>query len=121
LSKNRLRSERYLKYIRQFPCLICGKVGVHAHHLRHAERLGWGRKNGDQWAVPLCAEHHMDCHRTGKESIWWATQGIDSIEWATDTYNEWHILDSQDEDNFISDKYQAINSDNADYFEQEDE
>ena len=37
------------------------------------------------------------------------------------TYNEWHILDSQDEDNFISDKYQAINSDNADYFEQEDE
>ena len=112
--KNRLRSERYLKHIRQFPCLICGKVGVHAHQLRHADHKGWGLKNGDQWAVPLCAEHHMDCHRTGKEKMWWAMNGVDGLAWAENTFNEW-------QGETIPDKYQAITSNNADYFEQEDE
>ena len=114
MSKNRLRSERYLKHIRQFPCLICGKVGVHAHHLRHADYKGWGLKNGDQWAVPLCAEHHMDCHRTGKEKMWWAMNGVDGLAWAENTFNEW-------QGETIPDKYQAITSDNADYFEQDEQ
>jgi len=89
LKEERIRSEKYLKYIRKYPCLVCSRVGVHAHHLRHSQRRGWGLKNGDQWAVPLCPEHHMDCHRTGRESMWWALHGIDSLAWAENKYNKW--------------------------------
>jgi len=84
------RSRSYLKHIRSFACLICGREGEHAHHLRHAEQQGWGIKNSDEFAVPLCAKHHMDCHTTGNESLWWALHGIDALSWATLTYEEFN-------------------------------
>jgi len=46
-------------------------------------------KNGDEWAVPLCADHHMDCHRTGKENMWWVMNGIDAMAWAELSYKNW--------------------------------
>jgi len=74
--------------------LICGTTEVQAHHLRHADQRGWGMKNGDEWAVPICPEHHMDCHRTGKENMWWLMHGIDSMAWAELTYKNW--MEKQD-------------------------
>tara|TARA_R100001132_G_C3217351_1_gene57509 strand:- start:51 stop:341 length:291 start_codon:yes stop_codon:yes gene_type:complete len=83
------RSQAYLKHIRSYPCLVCGGFGEHAHHLRHAERRGWGTKNSDEFAVSLCAEHHMECHTKGDESLWWAMKGIDALDWAKNTYVEY--------------------------------
>jgi len=31
----------------------------------------------------------MDCHRTGKESMWWALHGIDALAWAESKYKKW--------------------------------
>ena len=69
--------------------MVCGGFGEHAHHLRHAERRGWGTKNSDEFAVSLCAEHHMECHTKGDESLWWAMKGIDALDWAKNTYVEY--------------------------------
>lgn len=88
-NKIKVRSQKYLAHIRKHPCLICGTTEVQAHHLRHADQRGWGMKNGDEWAVPLCADHHMDCHRTGKENMWWVMNGIDAMAWAELTYKNW--------------------------------
>ena len=88
-NKVKVRSQKYLAHIRKHPCLICGTTEVQAHHLRHADQRGWGMKNGDEWAVPLCADHHMDCHRTGKENMWWGMNGIDAMAWAELTYKNW--------------------------------
>jgi|TARA_R110000796_G_scaffold8086_2_gene27004 hypothetical protein len=93
-NKIKIRSKKYLAYIRKHPCLICGTTEVQAHHLRHADHRGWGMKNGDEWAVPICPEHHMDCHRTGKENMWWLMHGIDSMAWAELTYKNW--MEKQD-------------------------
>jgi hypothetical protein len=88
-NKVKVRSQKYLAHIRKHPCLICGTTEVQAHHLRHADQRGWGMKNGDEWAVPLCADHHMDCHRTGKENMWWVMNGIDAMAWAELSYKSW--------------------------------
>ena len=88
-NKVKVRSQKYLAHIRKHPCLICGTTEVQAHHLRHADQRGWGMKNGDEWAVPLCADHHMDCHRTGKENMWWVMNGIDAMAWAQLNYKNW--------------------------------
>ena len=81
------RSARYLCSVRDQPCLSCGTpFSIHAHHLRHAERTGMGRKASDMWAVPLCSRCHHSCHTRGREADWWserpkeATQ--DPIRWA---------------------------------------
>jgi hypothetical protein len=92
----RVRDKKYLAYLKRNGCLVCGRKDVDAHHLRHAQPRGWGLKNGDQWAVPLCREHHMDCHRTGKESRWWALHGIDAIEWAKMNYMVYGEYTSQE-------------------------
>ena len=79
------KDEAWLKKIRTMPCLIC-EGWSQAHHLMHAEPSAMGRRSGDNWAVPLCAAHHRDLHLTGDEQVWWATHGIDPIEWARTNY-----------------------------------
>jgi hypothetical protein len=69
---------------------VCASpFSVQAHHLRHAERRGMGRKNSDRWAVPLCAECHMKCHTRGDEADWWNDRLIDPIEWANIFHERW--------------------------------
>jgi hypothetical protein len=31
----------------------------------------------------------MDCHTRGRESEWWALQGIDALDWAKERFGEW--------------------------------
>jgi hypothetical protein len=74
----------YLDCIRQCPCLICGREGVEAAHVRFGslERdkptTGMQIKPSDQWTVPLCQEHHRAQHSRG-ERQWWAEQQIDVL------------------------------------------
>lgn len=85
------RSAAYLKRVRGESCLSCGSpFDVQAHHLRHAERRGMGRKASDIWAVPLCVTCHMNCHTLGRESDWWSAHTrIDPIDWATEFYDRY--------------------------------
>jgi hypothetical protein len=46
-----------------------------------AEPSAMGMKSGDNWAVPLCADHHGELHSYGDEKTWWDLQGVDPIKW----------------------------------------
>jgi len=85
------RSKAYLKFVRGKSCLVCGfPFDVQAHHLRHAEKSGMGRKVDDRWVAPLCYRCHMDCHTRGDEASWWSDNSCGNpIEWAEKTYKEW--------------------------------
>jgi hypothetical protein len=86
---DRLRSSPYLRHIRSKPCLVCGDK-AEAHHLNFAQPRAMGKKNGDQWTVPLCHHHHMEMHNSflGERS-WWASQGIAPHIWAEREYSNW--------------------------------
>jgi hypothetical protein len=85
----RVRSEAYLNDVRGRPCLHCGQVSE-AHHLTFAQPRAMGRKTGDQYTVPLCHTCHMDLHNSPiSEKVWWATKGIDPVEWAERNYEKW--------------------------------
>ena len=44
-----------------------------------------GKKVSDANTVPLCHAHHMELHAYGKgEKAWWASQGVDPIEWMSE-------------------------------------
>jgi hypothetical protein len=76
------RDERYLRYIREQPCCVCGGIDVDPHHIRVGSigdgklAAGMGQKSSDRWAVPLCRRHHDQCHATG-EAQFWASLGLD--------------------------------------------
>ena len=83
----RYRSKAYLKTLRGLPCLVCGQPSE-AHHVTYAEPNALSRKVGDNWCVPLCRTHHSELHLFGDERLWWAIQGIDPLESATELFNK---------------------------------
>ena len=89
---DKVRSQKYLQHVRERGCLICSRP-AQAHHLTHAEGWRGMRQTGDQWAVPLCKEHHDHLHAHGNEGRWWALQGIDGIQWAEAMW-EWFSTES---------------------------
>jgi hypothetical protein len=85
----RLRSQRYLAFIRGKPCLKCGDAGE-AHHITYAQPRAMALKSGDQWAVPLCHRCHMALHDyPSPERTWWALNGIDPVIWAKNSFQTW--------------------------------
>ena len=65
------------------PCLICGRLPSHAHHIRYAQSKGLSLKVSDEFTVPLCAIHHHQIHTTGKEREWWEERNIDPLKVAS--------------------------------------
>lgn len=61
----RWRSERYLAFVRNLPCSVCGTDhGVIAHHLIGMWGMsGMGLKAPDSMAMPLCDGPGETCHR----------------------------------------------------------
>jgi hypothetical protein len=47
---------------------------VSVHHVRAGTGGGTGLKPGDEWAVPLCADHHHAGHTVGLSAI-----GVDRL------------------------------------------
>lgn len=85
----RLRSKRYLSFIRQNPCVICG-AKADAHHLQFMQPRAMGKKTGDQWCIALCRLHHSELHESHlSEPTWWATYGIIPEVWAKNKYAQW--------------------------------
>ena len=78
----RQRDEKYLDWIRQQPCCICGARDVQAAHLRvssieNGKRpVGLAEKSSDKWALPLCSYHHRMQHGMN-ETEFWARFGLD--------------------------------------------
>jgi hypothetical protein len=75
----RHRDKLHLRFVSLQPCLICGRTPADAHHLRFAQPRALGRKNSDEFAVPLCRTHHRQNHQVGDEVAWWKPSGIDPI------------------------------------------
>jgi hypothetical protein len=76
----RRRDKTHLRFVALQPCLICGRTPSDAHHLRFAQARALGRKNSDEFTVPLCRMHHGQNHRVGDEAEWWRACGIDPIQ-----------------------------------------
>jgi hypothetical protein len=56
------RNEKYLAFIRRFPCVVCGEW--RRIEAAHFGPHGIGQKASDKLTLPLCQEHH----RTGKHA-----------------------------------------------------
>ena len=53
------RSKKYLKFIREKPCLICANPNTIPHHIRRSYwGAGMGLKPHDYVTIPLCHNHH---------------------------------------------------------------
>ena len=84
----RHRSKEHLRFVAQQPCLVCGRSPSQAHHVRFAQPRGLGLKVSDEFAVPLCAIHHMQNHATGDERKWWQENKLDPLEVAAKLWRE---------------------------------
>ena len=86
----RIRCKEHLRFVASQPCLICGRVPSHAHHVRYAQSRGLSLKVSDEFTVPLCAIHHHHIHTTGKEREWWQERNIDPLKIANALWQQSH-------------------------------
>lgn len=76
LRAKRAKSEPYLQWIRQLPCIVSGRHPVDAAHLStHNSRYGHaGRarssKSSDRWALPLSRDLHRQSHCMNEMEFW---------------------------------------------------
>jgi hypothetical protein len=65
------RRLQHLAFVRQLPCVACGKAAPsEAAHVRTGTDGGFGVKPADRYAVPLCTACHAKQHRIGELSFW---------------------------------------------------
>ena len=75
----RHRDKAHLRFVALQPCLLCGRSPSDPHHLRFAQPRAMGRKNSDEFVVPICRTHHRQNHQVGDEVAWWKRSGIDPL------------------------------------------
>ena len=63
------KSEKYLHFVRNQPCVICYELSSEAHHVRFSNNSGTGIKPSDTWAIPLCHNHHVAIHVMGQKTF----------------------------------------------------
>ena len=68
--EQKLSSKKYLDYIRNKPCLVCGSIPCDPDHLE-ARGMGGANRSGykDYSCVPLCRIHHTERHQAGNENF----------------------------------------------------
>ena len=76
----RHRDKTHLRFVALQPCLLCGRSPSDPHHLRFAQPRAMGRKNSDEFIVPLCRTHHRQNHQVGDEVSWWKQTKIDPLK-----------------------------------------
>jgi hypothetical protein len=76
----RHRDKTHLRFVALQPCLLCGRSPSDPHHLRFAQPRAMGRKNSDEFVVPLCRTHHRQNHQVGDEVAWWKQTKIDPLK-----------------------------------------
>jgi DNA recombination protein Rad52 len=78
-SERRVRNKAHLVLVASKPCIVCGELPCHAHHITFAQARGLSVKVSDEFTIPLCVLHHNEVHRSGSEKSWWRKQGIDPL------------------------------------------
>ena len=76
----RHRDKTHLRFVALQPCLLCNRSPSDPHHLRFAQPRAMGRKNSDEFVVPLCRTHHRQNHQVGDEVSWWKQTKIDPLK-----------------------------------------
>ena len=76
-----MRSKQYLRWVRQQPCVMCGAPADDAHHAvgQHKDLAGMAIKAGDEYAMPVCREHHNRIHQDPALQYWqgfWLVQTL---------------------------------------------
>jgi hypothetical protein len=70
----KFKSPDYQKFIKNKPCVICGRKSNFHHEGLNAGKKGVGTKVSDSQGVPLCPECHtigtMALHRMGSRMFW---------------------------------------------------
>jgi hypothetical protein len=86
IKTSRKRNKAHLAFVAAQPCLICKRSPSDAHHLKFAQPRSLGRKVSDEFAVPLCRDHHRQLHHHGNEVAWWANVQIAPMAVAKDLW-----------------------------------
>lgn len=86
--RGRGADQKYLRWIRTLPCVLCGtRHDVEAAHTKQLGPAGMATKSPDRSAIPLCAaEHRLNSdsyHALTPESRWADYHGIDLAYWVT--------------------------------------
>lgn len=70
--EKRWRSDKYIKWIKDQPCYICGRDGVDPHHIIGVGHLGGTATKAPDWAtIPLCRQCHTNMHH---DTTMWPSQ-----------------------------------------------
>lgn len=62
----------YLSYLRKQACIVCGRFGCEAHHIKEVGLTGTAYKADDWMTLPLCRDCHTLYHTRGK--VWFERQ-----------------------------------------------
>ena len=60
--RRRWTNEKYTRWVKQQPCLCCGRQADDPHHLIGYGQGGMGTKAHDLFTLPLCSAHHDELH-----------------------------------------------------------
>ena len=75
-----VRNLKYLAWLRQQPCQICGTGSyynsIHAHH---STTGGMGIKGDDSLCVPLCTPCHQALHQKLSKKGPWSDEELEAI------------------------------------------
>ena len=61
--------KKYLDYIREKPCLVCGITPCDADHLEARGMGGASDDKKDYSCIPLCRTHHTERHQFGNKKF----------------------------------------------------
>lgn len=88
LKTPKFRSKAKLRYCAGLGCIICHQP-AQSHHLLRVPGKGMGVKSGDDWTLPLCPSHHDALHRSGNETKYLQSHGIDGAVEARRIHQDW--------------------------------
>ena len=86
----------YMGLVKQLPCVICGEMGVDAHHVI-CNRYG-ARKSSDFDVIPLARQYHRAEYPTGIHAGKETWRGIWGADWSYIPATRANVLAMVDDD-----------------------
>lgn len=78
--KKLIKSIKHLKFVAEYPCLVCGSDSVQVAHIRHLPSGNQGlSRRDDRYCVPLCFTCHQAQHKIN-ERKYWEARAINPLE-----------------------------------------
>lgn len=120
LKQKKFRSEKYLKWVSEKPCLLCMFEPCQAHHITIAEHRGMGQRVSDSFTIPLCYPHHHQLHMTGERKFW-QTLGINPVFYADLLFGVYNQNKTENDQYLWENMYKKVTpqiKDNIDFLNQ---